>query len=37
VHGIPDRYVLKEGDLLKIDAGVTYKGYIADAAICVII
>lgn len=37
VHGIPDRYVLKEGDLLKIDAWVTYKGYIADAAICVIV
>lgn len=25
VHGIPDRYMLKQGDLLKIDAGVTYK------------
>lgn len=25
VHGIPDRYVLKNGDLLKIDLGVTYK------------
>ncbi len=25
VHGIPDRYVLKNGDVLKIDLGVTYK------------
>jgi methionyl aminopeptidase len=25
VHGIPDRYVLQAGDLLKIDAGITYK------------
>ncbi len=37
VHGIPDRYILKDWDLLKIDAGVTYKWYIADAAICVIV
>lgn len=25
VHGIPDRYVLKNGDLLKIDLGILYK------------
>ncbi len=37
VHGIPDDYILKNGDLLKIDCGVTYKNNIADAAISVII
>lgn len=37
VHGIPDRTFLKTGDLLKIDCGVTYQGYIADAAVSIII
>lgn len=37
VHGIPDRYILKDWDLLKIDVGVTYKWHIADAAVCVIV
>jgi len=32
VHGIPDERVIKSGDLVKIDIGVNYKGYIADAA-----
>lgn len=32
VHGIPGDYILKEGDVLKIDAGVNYKGYITDSA-----
>lgn len=32
VHGIPNNYVIKEGDLLSIDAGVSYEGYHADAA-----
>ncbi|MEO0142071.1 MAG: type I methionyl aminopeptidase [candidate division WOR-3 bacterium] len=32
VHGIPDSRVIKEGDLVKIDIGVKYNGYIADAA-----
>ncbi len=36
VHGIPssDR-VLKEGDIISIDCGATYKGYVGDAAITV--
>lgn len=25
VHGIPDNYTLKNGDVLKIDAGVNYQ------------
>lgn len=32
VHGIPDRRVLQEGDILGIDMGITYKGYITDSA-----
>ena len=32
VHGIPDERKIKEGDLVKIDVGVKYHGYIADAA-----
>lgn len=32
VHGIPTSYKLKSGDLLKLDFGVIYDGYYADAA-----
>ncbi len=32
VHGIPGERIIQEGDLVKIDVGVTYSGYIADAA-----
>ncbi len=32
VHGVPTRYVLKSGDLLKLDFGVIYEGWYADAA-----
>lgn len=37
VHWIPDDYVLKNWDLLKIDCGVNYKWWISDAAISVLI
>lgn len=37
VHGIPDETILAPGDLLKIDAGVTYQGMIADSAVSVVI
>ncbi|MCS6983061.1 MAG: type I methionyl aminopeptidase [Candidatus Absconditabacterales bacterium] len=37
VHGIPDHTVLKPGDLLKVDVGVTYESCIADAAFSVVI
>lgn len=37
VHGIPDNYTLKNGDVLKIDAGINYLWGISDAAITVII
>lgn len=32
VHGIPGEYKLKSGDILKLDFGVNYGGYNADAA-----
>jgi len=37
VHGIPDEYTLKNGDLLKIDIGIIYKGMVTDAAVSKII
>lgn len=37
VHWIPDDYILKNGDVLKIDCGVTYRGWISDSAVCVVI
>jgi methionyl aminopeptidase len=33
VHGIPDGYECKRGDVLSIDVGVTYEGWVADAAV----
>ena len=35
VHGIPDGRELKEGDILSIDLGATYKGFVGDAALTV--
>lgn len=35
VHGLPSGYILKEGDVLKIDIGVDYQGYFTDAALTV--
>ncbi len=35
VHGVPTRRRLTNGDLLKIDLGVRYGGYCADAAMSV--
>lgn len=32
IHGIPDQYQLKEGDIISIDCGVYYQGYHTDAA-----
>ncbi len=33
VHGIPNKkHLLKEGDIVSLDAGVIYKGYHSDAA-----
>lgn len=35
VHGIPGQYAAAEGDLLSIDVGVTFDGYVADSAVTV--
>ncbi len=35
VHGIPDGYECRRGDVLSIDIGVTYEGWVADAAVTV--
>lgn len=32
VHGIPGPYRLDDGDVLSVDIGVTYKGWVADGA-----
>jgi methionyl aminopeptidase len=37
VHGIPDGTVLREGDLLSIDIGTTFEGYVSDSAATVAI
>jgi len=33
VHGIPDSRAFVEGDIVGLDLGVVYKGYVGDAAI----
>lgn len=35
VHGIPRDRVLAEGDVVSIDLGATYRGYVGDSAITV--
>lgn len=35
VHGIPNKYKLKNGDILKLDFGVSYQGFISDSAFTV--
>ena len=35
VHGIPGPYELRRGDILSLDVGVTYNGWVADAAITI--
>ena len=32
IHGIPDGYVLKEGDIVSVDVGALYKGFHGDCA-----
>ncbi|TPE57999.1 type I methionyl aminopeptidase [[Mycoplasma] falconis] len=32
IHGIPSDYVVKDGDIVKIDTGVIYEGYYSDSA-----
>lgn len=37
VHGIPSRSPLKEGDVLKLDLTLGYKGYVTDHAVTVLV
>lgn len=32
VHGIPSDYIIQDGDLVKIDIGIKYKGFYVDMA-----
>lgn len=32
IHGIPDKRVLRDGDILSVDVGAKYKGYHGDSA-----
>ena len=33
VHGIPGPYLLADGDVLSVDVGVTYRGFVGDSAV----
>ena len=35
VHGIPGDDVLRDGDLLSIDIGTTFEGYVSDSAVTI--
>ena len=35
MHGIPGPRVLNEGDIISLDVGATYKGFVGDAAFTV--
>ncbi len=35
VHGIPDKRVIKEGDIVSLDIGIIYEGYYSDTAVTV--
>jgi methionyl aminopeptidase len=37
VHGIPGKRVIQEGDIVSLDLGCTYKGFVADSAVTVIV
>ena len=35
VHGIPDKRRLQDGDIISIDLGVVYDGFVGDSAVTV--
>jgi methionyl aminopeptidase len=37
VHGIPGKRVVQDGDVVSLDLGCTYKGFVADSALTVIV
>jgi methionyl aminopeptidase len=36
VHGIPGKRVIEDGDVVSLDLGCTYRGFVADSALTVI-
>jgi methionyl aminopeptidase len=37
VHGIPGKRVIQDGDVVSLDLGCTYKGFVADHAVTVLV
>jgi methionyl aminopeptidase len=37
VHGIPGKRVIQDGDVVSLDLGCTYKGFVADSALTVVV
>ena len=37
VHGIPGKRVIQDGDIVSLDLGCTYKGFVADSAVTAIV
>ncbi|MCQ3915308.1 MAG: type I methionyl aminopeptidase [Mycoplasmoidaceae bacterium] len=37
IHGIPNDYVLQKTDIVTFDIGVTYEGYVCDAAFSIVL
>ena len=35
VHGIPDKRVIKDGDIVSLDIGIIYDGYYSDTAVTI--
>ena len=35
VHGIPSKRIIKDGDIVKVDVGATFQGFIGDAAVTI--
>jgi len=35
VHGIPDKRIVKDGDIVSLDIGIVYEGYYSDTAVTV--
>lgn len=37
IHGIPNDYILKKSDIVTFDIGVTFEGYVCDAAFSIVL
>lgn len=36
-HGIPGEQVLEDGDIVSLDLGLTYRGYVTDASVLILV